>query len=631
MNRVRIGQNVGILVRCYSGGNAESFDNALIEYVKIVSRINPSVVKNIEDYSINLNEISFNFWGVDQTYLGGYYTSIYYKKVNIGAPDGFDHFYLDIPTLELVDKTFNTGGVSESDVEIAYLNVSGDSGVGGPKGDKGDPGPKGDPGIPGAKGDPGSKGDPGQKGEPGENGLPGPKGDPGTPGEKGEPGEQGIPGQKGEPGLPGAKGDPGDMGPQGKPLIVLENGNYGNWDESLGIYVDSGVLAAATVDIESVPVTFTEAALRENILSEETIPTVFGKIKKWFSSLKALAFKDKVDYTTDIDNTPTIPSSTSQLSNNSGFITNAVNDLANYYLKSETYTKTEVQSLISAVSSLRIESVATLPATGESNVIYLIPRDPSETNNVKLEYIWIGTWEEIGSTDVDLTGYATTIYVDTAVSGKANSTHTHNPSDINTNADNRFVTDTEKSIWNNKQSPLSDDVSSHYHNSDRDRSNHSGAQLAATISDFAATVRSTILKGLSTATNAAIVSADTILVALGKLQKQITDLSIIINRNKGVNTRVSLDSLPITKRLVIANLDAFTTLSLGDHMEIGYELHVIATNILASQIGLTFPNGIVGDYTFKSFSGTGWTLAGNTTIEINILCTASKTYLIRAI
>ena len=138
MNRVRIGQNVGILVRCYSGGNAESFDNALIEYVKIVSRINPSVIKNIEDYSINLNEISFNFWGVDQTYLGGYYTSVYYKKVNIGAPDGFDHFYLDIPTLELVDKTFNTGGISESDVEITYLNVSGDSGVGGPKGDKED-------------------------------------------------------------------------------------------------------------------------------------------------------------------------------------------------------------------------------------------------------------------------------------------------------------------------------------------------------------------------------------------------------------------------------------------------------------------------------------------------------------
>ena len=111
MNRIRIGQNIGLIVKCYSGGNAESFDNALIEYIKLVSRVNPSVEKVIEDYSINLNEISFTFWGVDQTYLGGYYVSLYYKKINLGAPDNFDHFYLDIPALELVDKTFNTGGI----------------------------------------------------------------------------------------------------------------------------------------------------------------------------------------------------------------------------------------------------------------------------------------------------------------------------------------------------------------------------------------------------------------------------------------------------------------------------------------------------------------------------------------
>ena len=73
---------------------------------------------------------------------------------------------------------------------------------------------------------------------------------------------------------------------------------------------------------------------------------------------------------------------------------------------------------------------------------------------MKLEYIWIGTWEEIGSTDVDLTGYATTIYVDTALSGKANSTHTHNPSDINLSSTARFVTDTEKATWNGKQAAL---------------------------------------------------------------------------------------------------------------------------------------------------------------------------------
>lgn len=40
--------------------------------------------------------------------------------------------------------------------------------------------------------------------------------------------------------------------------------------------------------------TFTEATAQENIESGETQPTLWGKVKKWFSSLKALAFKDKV-------------------------------------------------------------------------------------------------------------------------------------------------------------------------------------------------------------------------------------------------------------------------------------------------------------------------------------------------
>lgn len=44
-----------------------------------------------------------------------------------------------------------------------------------------------------------------------------------------------------------------------------------------------------------------------------------------------------------------------------------------------------------------------------------------------------------------------------------------------------------------------------------------------TWSDFATDVRVTVLTGLSTATNAVIVAGDSVLAALGKLQKQITD------------------------------------------------------------------------------------------------------------
>lgn len=53
------------------------------------------------------------------------------------------------------------------------------------------------------------------------------------------------------------------------------------------------------------------------------------------------------------------------------------------------------------------------------------------------------------------------------------------------------------------------------------RANHTGTQLASTISDFATTVLGTILAGLSLLTNSAITAADSILVAFGKLQAQI--------------------------------------------------------------------------------------------------------------
>ena len=56
----------------------------------------------------------------------------------------------------------------------------------------------------------------------------------------------------------------------------------------------------------------------------------------------------------------------------------------------------------------------------------------------------------------------------------------------------------------------------------RDRSTHTGSQLASTISNFAATVLATVLAGLSTASSAVVTAADTVLVAIGKLQGQIT-------------------------------------------------------------------------------------------------------------
>ena len=112
-----------------------------------------------------------------------------------------------------------------------------------------------------------------------------------------------------------------------------------------------------------------------------------------------------------------IPSKTSDLTNDSGFITNAVNNLVNYYLKNETYTKIEVNNLISAISTMSLQVVQALPTEDiQTNVIYLLPRIYSETGNIYDEYIYVSNaWEKIGSTDVDLTGYATETWVNTQI------------------------------------------------------------------------------------------------------------------------------------------------------------------------------------------------------------------------
>ena len=111
------------------------------------------------------------------------------------------------------------------------------------------------------------------------------------------------------------------------------------------------------------------------------------------------------------------PTKVSDFTNDSGFITNTVNNLTNYYTTSNTYTKTEVDNLISAAKMGRFEVVSSLPTTDiKTNVIYLVPNSDPGTGNIKDEYINLdGTttgWEKIGSADVDLSGYYTSSEVD---------------------------------------------------------------------------------------------------------------------------------------------------------------------------------------------------------------------------
>lgn len=105
------------------------------------------------------------------------------------------------------------------------------------------------------------------------------------------------------------------------------------------------------------------------------------------------SYKNKLDDLTKI-------TKVSQLTNDSNYIT----DL-------------KMQEALAKIKTLKKEVVDTLPATGQDDVIYLVKDSKGKANNVYLEYLWInGVFELIGSTEVDLSGYAKTSEVDNKIS-----------------------------------------------------------------------------------------------------------------------------------------------------------------------------------------------------------------------
>ena len=120
-----------------------------------------------------------------------------------------------------------------------------------------------------------------------------------------------------------------------------------------------------------------------------------------------------VDYTNLINK----PTKLSDFTNDEDFINNTVNNLTNYYLKTETYTQTEVNNLISQLASLSIEIVEELPTTDISTTtIYLI--NVSGTNNYN-QWMYINNaWANLGSTSVDLTNYYTKSQTDMLLDSK---------------------------------------------------------------------------------------------------------------------------------------------------------------------------------------------------------------------
>lgn len=97
-------------------------------------------------------------------------------------------------------------------------------------------------------------------------------------------------------------------------------------------------------------------------------------------------------------------------------IDKTVGDLVNYYTKSQTLTKDEINALVSAIPKFKIEVVSALPTSNISETTVYLVKSGADTSNLYTEYIHAnGAWEKLGTQTVDLTGYATEAWVNTLI------------------------------------------------------------------------------------------------------------------------------------------------------------------------------------------------------------------------
>ena len=111
------------------------------------------------------------------------------------------------------------------------------------------------------------------------------------------------------------------------------------------------------------------------------------------SSLSAVAKSGSYN---DLINTPDIPVISTSISGDSTNAT-AASSLAVYNFVTEA---------IKDLTGFHAEIVQELPAEGKANVLYLVPKTTSSSQDVYDEYLWVnGAFENVGTTSIDLSGY----------------------------------------------------------------------------------------------------------------------------------------------------------------------------------------------------------------------------------
>lgn len=157
-----------------------------------------------------------------------------------------------------------------------------------------------------------------------------------------------------------------------------QNSEWVNANESGGGSYTAGDGIDITSNVISVDTAFTEAGTRQNIASGDTFATILGKIKKFFTDLKAVAFSGSYN---DLTDKPTIPTATSDLVNDSDFVSDA-----SYVHTDENFTSAEKTKLSGIESGAEVNVQSDWNEADNTADDYIknkpsIPTNTSDLNN----------------------------------------------------------------------------------------------------------------------------------------------------------------------------------------------------------------------------------------------------------
>ena len=174
---------------------------------------------------------------------------------------------------------------------------------------------------------------------------------------------------------------------------------------------DSGKLGTSG-NGSNVTVAFTAATTRANIATNEKLSVIMGKLAKWFADLKTVAFSGSYN---DLSDKPTIPTKTSQLTNDSEFADlNSLNTWAETKIPEYGYqTASEVRTIVTSYGYQTASQVQTAINTAVSTVykykgsVAAVSNLPTTGNTVGdvwnvtstgMNYVWTGSeWDALGS------------------------------------------------------------------------------------------------------------------------------------------------------------------------------------------------------------------------------------------